>query len=182
MNGEKTEERANATRDGGKKLLAAACILLLLVLGILAFLLLRAPKAGPSGLAREAAALAGQLEGETEEEIQAELNRIVEEGMFNISIASYVEFPEGTAEGEVRIENVPSNHYLMQVEVVRDDTGESVYRTGMIEPNHHIQRARLDADLDVGSYPCTAVFYAFESDTEEPVGQAAAKMTIVVAG
>ena len=102
--------------------------------------------------------------------------------MFNISIASYVEFPEGTAEGEVRIENVPSNHYLMQVEVVRDDTGESVYRTGMIEPNHHIQRARLDADLDVGSYPCTAVFYAFESDTEEPVGQAAAKMTIVVAG
>ena len=117
-----------------------------------------------------------------DDELQAELDRIVEEGMFNISIASYVEFPEGTAEGEVRIENVPSNHYLMQVEVVRDDTGESVYRTGMIEPNHHIQRARLDADLDVGSYPCTAVFYAFESDTEEPVGQAAAKMTIVVAG
>ena len=87
-----------------------------------------------------------------------------------------------TAEGDVRIENVPSNHYLMQVKVVRDDTGEAVYRTGMIEPNHHIQRARLDVDLDAGSYPCTAVFYAYEPDTEEPVGQAAAKMTVVVAG
>ena len=98
MNGEKTEERANATRDGGKKLLAAACVLLLLVLGILAFLLLRAPKAGPSGLAREAAALAGQLEGKTEEEIQAELNRIVEEGMFNISINTAPTFENGKAE------------------------------------------------------------------------------------
>ena len=153
---------------------AVVAIVVACVLGFMAF--------SNAGQGRDPNAALGQLEGKTPEEVQAELDRIVEEGMFNISIASYVEFPEGTAEGEVRIENVPSNHYLMQVEVVRDDTGESVYRTGMIEPNHHIQRARLDADLDVGSYPCTAVFYAFESDTEEPVGQAAAKMTIVVAG
>ena len=158
-------------------IMAAVAAAALVVAGVLAFNL------GSHSLqGRDPNAALGQLEGKTPDELQAELERIVEEGMFNISIASYVEFPEGTAEGEVRIENVPSNHYLMQVEVVRDDTGESVYRTGMIEPNHHIQRARLDADLDVGSYPCTAVFYAFESDTEEPVGQAAAKMTIVVAG
>ena len=158
-------------------IMAAVAAAALVVAGVLAFNL------GSHSLqGRDPNAALGQLEGKPPDELQAELDRIVEEGMFNISIASYVEFPEGTAEGEVRIENVPSNHYLMQVEVVRDDTGESVYRTGMIEPNHHIQRARLDADLDVGSYPCTAVFYAFESDTEEPVGQAAAKMTIVVAG
>lgn len=57
----------------------------LLVLAILAYLLLRTPTGGPSGLEREAAALAGQLEGKNEEETEAELNRTVEEGMFNIA-------------------------------------------------------------------------------------------------
>ncbi|WP_101550156.1 MULTISPECIES: hypothetical protein [Anaerotruncus] len=180
MNGEKTEERANATRDGGKKLLAAACVLLLLVLGILAFLLLRAPKAGPSGLAREAAALAGQLEGKTEEEIQAELNRIVEEGMFNISINTAPTFENGKAEGPLQIENVPGNRYLMQVLITLDDTGELIYETGLIEPNHHIQSAKLDVELEKGEYLATAVFNAYDPETEEYIGSAGAKLTITV--
>ena len=158
-------------------IMTAVAVLALAVAGVLAFQM-----GNQSVQGRDPNAALGQLEGKTPEELQAELDRIVEEGMFNISIASYVEFADGAAEGEMRIENVPGNHYLMQVEVVRDDTGETVYRTGMIEPNHHIQRARLDVDLDAGSYACTAVFYAFEPDTEEPVGQAAAQMTIVVAG
>ena len=115
-------------------------------------------------------------------EIQKELDRIVEEGMFNISIASSVEFADGTSEGELRIENVPNNPYLMKVEITRDDTGEAVYTSGMIEPNHHIQKARLDVDLDAGDYPCTAVFYAYGKDDEQLVGQAAAKMTVSVLG
>lgn len=157
--------------------MTAVAVVALAVAGMLALNL-----GGQSLQGRDPNAALGQLEGKTSEELQAELDRIVEEGMFNISIASYVEFPDGASEGEVRIENVPNNRYLMKVEIARDDTGETVYRSGMIEPNHHIQRARLDADLDAGSYPCTAVFYAYEADTEELVGQAAAKLTIVVAG
>ena len=157
--------------------MTAVAVVALAVAGMLALNL-----GGQSLQGRDPNAALGQLEGKTSEELQAELDRIVEEGMFNISIASYVEFPDGASEGEVRIENVPNNRYLMKVEIARDDTGETVYRSGMIEPNHHIQRARLDADLDAGSSPCTAVFYAYEADTEELVGQAAAKLTIVVAG
>ena len=100
----------------------------------------------------------------------------------NISIASSVEFADGTSEGELRIENVPNNPYLMKVEITCDDTGEAVYTSGMIEPNHHIQKARLDVDLDAGDYPCTAVFYAYGKDDEQLVGQAAAKMTVSVLG
>ncbi len=125
---------------------------------------------------------AGQLEGKTEAEIQAELDRTVEEGMFNISIASTVQLETGTSEGDLRIENVPGNPYLMQVVITRDDTGDAVYTTDMIEPNHHIQRDTLDADLDPGSYECTATFYACDPETEEVVGQAAAKMLVVVSG
>lgn len=134
----------------------------------------------PSSEGRDPNAALGQLEGKTQEEIQAELDRIVEEGMFNISISSIVKFEDGQSEGDLRIENVPNNPYLMKVEISRDDTGEVVYASGMIEPNHHIQSAKLSVDLDAGDYPCTAVFYAHDPETEELVGQAAAKLTISV--
>ncbi|WP_165062495.1 hypothetical protein [Adlercreutzia sp. ZJ154] len=133
---------------------------------------------GPSKSARQGDL--GQLEGKTPEEIQAELDRVVEEGMFNISIASYVEFENGTAPGELRIENVPANNYLMRVEITRDDTGEKIYETDMIEPNYHIQSDTLDVALPKGSYACTATFSAYDKDTEELVGQAAAKIDIEV--
>lgn len=122
----------------------------------------------------------GQLDGKTPEEIQAELDRIVEEGMFNISIASMIEFPDGTSPGEVRIENVPGNIYMMKVEVTRDDTNEVIYTTDFIEPNHHVQQDTLDVDLPAGTYDCTAMFYAHDVDTEELIGQAAAKIQIKV--
>lgn len=123
---------------------------------------------------------AGQLEGKTQEEIQAELDRVVDEGMFNISIANVVQFADGTSEGELRIENVPGNHYLMRVAIILDDTGEQVYETDMIEPNHHIQRDALDVVLPAGQYSATAMFSAYDQQTEEQVGQAAAKILIQV--
>lgn len=128
----------------------------------------------------DANAKIGQAPYKTEDEIQAELDRIIEEGMFNISIASTVQLEDGASEAELRIENVPNNPYLMKVELNRDDTGETVYTSGMIEPNHHIQKAKLDVDLDAGEYPCTAVFYAYDKQSEELVGQAAAKLTVLV--
>ncbi|WP_139651351.1 hypothetical protein [Raoultibacter phocaeensis] len=131
--------------------------------------------------ARDPNAEVGQLDGKSQEEIQAELDRVVDEGMFNVAIATTVEFADGASEGELRIENVPGNRYLMKVEIARDDTGEVVYASGLIEPNRHIQKAALSEDLDAGTYPCTAVFYAFDTETEELIGQAAVQMTILVA-
>ena len=131
---------------------------------------------------RDPNAALGQLEGKSPEEIQAELDRIVEEGMLNISIASVVEFADGTAPGELAIENVANNHYLVKVEITRDDTGEVIFNTGFIEPNHHIQHAKLNVDLDAGTYACTAVFSGYDPQTEELVGQAGANITVVVQG
>lgn len=154
-----------------------AAVVVLAVLILLALFALRMCS-GSAG--RDPNAMLGQLNGKTAEQIQAELDRTVEEGMFNISISSRVEFSDGSSEGELRIENVPGNRYLMQVRIKRDDTGETVYATGIVEPNHHIQRARLDVDLDQGTYPCTAEFTALDPGTEEPVGKAAARVEIVV--
>ena len=123
----------------------------------------------------------GQLEGKTAEEIQAELDRVVDEGMFNISIAATVMMERGDAPAELRIENVPGNRYLMRVAITLDDTGEQVYATELIEPNFHIQQDVLDVELKAGTYPATALFTAYDPATEEQVGQAAAKVAIAVA-
>lgn len=161
-------------RKWPKVLLIIFIICCLVAAGVFAFLWMGGGKSARSGTA-------GQLEGKTEDEIQAELDRVVDEGMFNISIASTVQMADGSSPAELRIENVPGNRYLMRVTIVLDDTGQQIYATELIEPNFHIQQDLLDVDLDAGTYEATALFYAYDPDTEEQVGTAAAKIAIVVA-
>jgi hypothetical protein len=129
---------------------------------------------------REIAAKLGQLEGKSEAEIQEELDRVVEEGMFHISINTNPVFQDGTSEGNLEIENVPNNLYLMRVEITEDETGDLLYSTKYIEPNNHIQKAALEKDLDAGEYPATAVFYAYDPDTLTEIGSTACEITIYV--
>lgn len=137
--------------------------------------------ASPAKGVRDAGMTQGQLQGKTTEQIQAELDRIVEDGMFNITVNGNIQMASGEDEAELMIENVPGNQYLMQVTITRDDTGEAVYTSGIVDPNYHIQTAKLDVVLSAGDYPCTAIFSALDPETEEEVGQAAAKTTIHVA-
>lgn len=127
-------------------------------------------------------AILGQAPYKTPEEVQAELDRIVEEGMFNISIASVVEFADGTAPGTAYIENVPGNRYVMQVAITLDDTGETVYESKGLKPGSYIEDITLSSDLEPGNYAATATFSALDADSLEEVGKAAAKVTLSVLG
>lgn len=122
----------------------------------------------------------GQAPYKTQEEIQAEIDRVVEEGMFNISIASAIEFENGESSGVAYIENVPSNRYNMQVQITDDATGETLYESGVLKTNQFIEEITLTKDLDAGSYPATALFTALDRETNEEQGHAAAKVTLNV--
>lgn len=124
----------------------------------------------------------GQAPYKTDEEMQAELNRQVEEGMFNISIASVIQFDDGTSPGTAYIENVPSNRYLMQVAITDDASGDVLYESGVLQPNQHIEQIALAKDLDPGTYAGTATFTALDATTYDEIGQAAAKVTLNVLG
>lgn len=121
----------------------------------------------------------GSVAGMNEEQILDELDRVVSNGMFNISIASTVTFPDGESEGDLKIENPQSNSFLMSVDITRDDTGESIYHTDMIEPGYMVYSDKLGTDLSAGIYPCTATFTAYDDDERE-VGRASAGITIQV--
>lgn len=125
-------------------------------------------------------AVSGQAPYKTQEEIVAELNRIVEEGMLNISIASLIEFENGESEGTAYIENVPSNRYVLRVTIKLDSTGEEVYQSGGLRPDSYIEKIKLSKDLPAGTYPATATFVAYDPDNLEEVGQASARITLQV--
>lgn len=126
-------------------------------------------------------ARAGQAPWKSQEEMQAELDRVVEEGMFDIAIAATIEFPSGSGEeGLALIENVPGNRYDMRVAVTLDDTGEELYRSGLIAPGSYIESIGLSRELAPGTHEATAVFEAVDAETHAAVGKAAAKVELVV--
>lgn len=139
-----------------------------------------AGRGGGSLVYFDESAKTGNLPGKTMEEIQAELDRVVEEGMFNISIAAEVFFEDGSKEGAVRIENVKANPYYMQVTITLDDTGETMYESKAIKQEQYIEKIKLSRNLPQGNYPATAVFTALDQTTFDAVGTAAAKITLIV--
>lgn len=128
----------------------------------------------------DTSAMLGRIQNMTEQEIQQELNRVVEEGMFNISIASSIVFEDAQAEGEARIENVPSNRYHMQVDIRLDETGELVYASDLIRPGYSIEKIRLNKKLAPGEYAATATFSAITQQEMQLFGQAAANIRLYV--
>lgn len=160
-------------------LVIAVIVLLLAIAGTLVyFLFLR--DTGYERYEFDTDAMAGRIQTMTEAEIQEELNRIVEEGMFNISIASAIVFETPDAEGEARIENVAANLYHMQVDIFLDETGEKVYSSKLIKPGFSIEKIKLDEKLEPGEYAATAVFSAITQQEMQLFGTAGAQIKLYV--
>lgn len=124
----------------------------------------------------------GQFEGKSKEEIQAALNEEVAKGMMNISIAAVITFPDGASEGEARIENIVANPMDQKVTIMLKDTEETVYESGAIAPDQHIQNIKLSRDLEPGEYSAVATFTGYDRETHKKTGQAAAEITLRVEG
>ncbi|NLW70823.1 MAG: hypothetical protein GX061_07065 [Eubacteriaceae bacterium] len=122
----------------------------------------------------------GPLPGRTQEEIQAELNRIVEEGMFNISIASVVVMEQSSRKAPVKIENIAANHHNMTVTITLDENNEIVYESAGLAPGQYIEYADFNRKLAAGEYKATALFTAYDIEDLSVAGRAAAKITIMV--
>ncbi|MGI6182287.1 MAG: hypothetical protein ACOYIE_09460, partial [Agathobaculum sp.] len=78
------------------------------------------------------------------------------------------------------IVNEAVNNYPQVVEIVRNDTNEKIYTSGAIAVGSKIENAKLDVDLDAGTYDCTAMFYNVDPETGSYLGCAGAIITITV--
>ena len=125
-------------------------------------------------------AVAGYIKNRSAEEIQSLLNQVVEEGMLNVSMNSHVTV-NSRREGDVCIENIEANHYLMRVDIIiTDSEGQqvTVYESGTIAPGYCIEYGKFSVMPPEGVVDAVAVFTALDQDTLEAVGQV--KLNIIV--
>lgn len=153
---ENQEEKKNNT----KRNIAIIIIIALLLGGGGAYYSFRHHSAddgsASNGMVWDTNAEEGGLNGRSEEEIQAELNKKVEEGMINISMNTSPVFHDGKSKGYLMIVNSEANHYPQIVYIVRKDTNEEIYRSGGIPVGSKVENAALDVDLPAGTYDCVA--------------------------
>lgn len=126
----------------------------------------------------------GQLENKSNEEIEAALAEVIEEGMIRVSINMNPVFPTGDAEGSIQLENHPNNLYNLRCVITADTNGdgelEEIYHSGLMPINSHIQTDKLEVDLDKGEYDAIATFTAYDVDTDAEVGIVNAQIRISV--
>ena len=105
-------------------------------------------------------------------------------GMLDGSWYSGEKNPAGTLsykiaeEITVGIENSGKNACLMKVKIAI--SGETVYETGYIKPNQHINEDMLSKLPPVGEYDADVTFEAFDPSTEASLGATGMKIKLIV--
>ena len=180
LGGAPADDNESNEDDQGKHRRAktvALALLVVLLLAAIAACLWYCNRPVDDGLAADPNVKVGSITGSTED-----LNKIVDEGMLTFSINATPAFPDGASPGNLMIENAEINNNRFTVEITRDDTGETVYRSGALDPGQYIDDVPLDVALPAGEYACTAQFSTYKLSDNTPIGQAAAEITVYVQG
>lgn len=86
-----------------------------------------------------------------------------------VRINGYPVFEDGESTGNLNIENPAANVLYMEVEITLDDTGEVIYQSGAIPPNHYIDNDKLAKSLEKGEYAATAHVSLIDPDDMDMV-------------
>lgn len=143
--------KATKSQKSDNKTAKVAGILVLLAVVILVILLLlrgcgskgaelpAQPETG-TGISYDSAAVVGGWDEADMDKIVEGLNEQVEAGMINISMNTSPVFSDGTSEGNLMIVNEGVNRYPQIVEITRNDTGETIYKSGAIPVGSKIEK------------------------------------------
>lgn len=175
-----TEVNGAKKRSKKKTVIIVLLVVLVVLLAAAAVVALLAKPAYSERL--EPNAVVGSMPGKTREQIEAELTQKVSEKEVAFAINAQPVFADGQAKGNILFENPTSNNKLTRVEITRDDTGELLYKSGLLEPGSYVPEAKLLIDLDPGTYTCTATIFAYKQEDESFIGKVAAGLSLTVEG
>ena len=127
-------------------------------------------------------ATVGALPGKTNDQIKADMQGKIDDGMIAFSINTNMVFTDGNAEGLLKLEAPVSNTNNIQFVINRDDNGEVLYRSGLLKPNSYIDQDKLQTEqpLKKGVYNCTATVTLHDPETEMEKGKVQAAIVIRV--
>jgi len=182
MNTSKTTKKENRKLYTISGIIAGVALIVVLILSLLHGCDTKKPIETPedisTGIVYDTGAVVGGWDEADTDKIVESLNAKVEEGMINISMNTAPNFKNGAAEGNLMIVNEGVNRYPQVVELIRNDTGERIYKSGAIPVGSKIETAQLDVELDKGTYECTAMFYNVDPETGAYLGCAGAVISV----
>ena len=162
---------------GKKRILTTAGIILLVALTVLICYLIFSKK-DDDNLLYDDNATVGVLPGIDIDERRKQLQEALDRSMIAFSINTSPVFLNGTAKGNLLIENPGNNAKLLKVSIKIDDTEEEIYSSNFLKPGTYIESVALDKVLEKGTYEATAYFLAYDEDNGEFIGQTGAQITV----
>lgn len=143
-----------------KKTTIIICVLLVVLIalaGVIVYLLLNKDEE-PEGYV---------MNESNYEQIQGEIGDAVREGYFETYMNTEWTFPDGSSESQDAIlGNSPNNTKPIRCEVLLADTGEVVYKTGVIPVGAELPPFKLDVDLDAGVYDAMCMTYLLNEEDD----------------
>ena len=164
---------------GKKRALTIAGILLLILVTVAICYFLFRRQQEPDPLYDNNATI-GILPGVDIDQRRKELQDLLDRSVIAFSINTSPVFLNGTAKGNLLIENPGNNAKLLKVSIKIDDTEEEVYASNYLKPGTYIESVALDKVLEKGTYNATAYFLAYDETDGEYIGQTGAQITITV--
>lgn len=102
----------------------------------------------------------------TEADQADSLNQSVAWDEFYTHYLPNVRFGKSGKYALIGFENIPNNRVDMEFKITRDDTGETIYQSERITPNHCLDAIALDTPLEAGTYPATLTITSYEPGTD----------------
>lgn len=103
-----------------------------------------------------------------------------ETNYFALQINPEARFSSETGWGDFELINPPTNAFPITFEIVLDDSGECIYKSGSVMPNQQIKGITLDAALPPGSYEATVKVTIYNQNTHLKEGETQAKIKLDV--
>ncbi|HIY08016.1 MAG TPA: hypothetical protein H9680_01620 [Firmicutes bacterium] len=89
-------------------------------------------------------------------------------------------FSAGSGEGNPLLENTAGNLYPMEVCYQLEETGETVFASGLLPPGSYLETGTLSQSLEPGEYPARAVIRVYDQPGGEEVVSFEEEITLTV--
>lgn len=122
----------------------------------------------------------GGLDMKNAKEIKAELQAKTDASYMTYKINVNPVFPSSKEAGNIMIENVKGNPYIVQVEIRLDKDGSVVYTSPVLYPDEHVQDDKLHVELKKGEHPAIAYFKCYDPETKVLMGESGMRIKITI--
>lgn len=177
-------EDNNSQKGGQKKgspMIAVFMVIVIALLGVIVFLLLRKNEPVNAGQPQDEKELRGVVNEENVDRVMDAMGAgSSAPENYEVTMNSTWNFPDGSqASDNAYVENSASNKNDVYFDLELGDTGEVIFKSPVIPVGSHLDRIKLDKELEDGTYDCVMTYHLL-SGNQDTVGTVKMAVTIVI--